>query len=123
MNNVNEISAVRKKIELYIEGTKTGDVNKLKQVFYDNAIMSGYLMNNQMICSTPEPFFNDIQGKMASLEYDAQIINIDITNEIASAVLVETGLHGIDFVNYFHLQKIDNEWRIVSKLFTSTICE
>lgn len=120
MNNINEIKLVRKAMELYIEGTKTGDVDKLKKVFYSEAIMSGNLMGNQLICGTPEPFYNDIKGKIAPPEYDAQITSIDITDEIARATLVEIGLLGINFVNYFHLQKIDGQWRIVSKLFTST---
>ncbi len=119
MNNLYDIESVRKIMNLYIEGTKTGDVEKLKKVFHSEAIMSGNLMDKQMVCGTPQTFYNDIDGKIAPPEYDAQIVNIDITGEIASSTLVETGLLGIDFVNYYHLQRIDGQWKIVSKLFTS----
>ncbi|WP_459195554.1 nuclear transport factor 2 family protein [Wukongibacter baidiensis] len=119
MNNLYEVESVRRTMNLYIEGTKTGDVEKLKKVFHSEAIMSGNLMDKQMVCGTPQAFYDDIDGKIAPPEYDAQIVNIDITGEIASTTLVETGLLGINFVNYYHLQRIDGQWKIVSKLFTS----
>lgn len=119
MNNLHEIESVRRTMNLYIEGTKTGNVEKLKKVFHSKAIMSGNLMGKKMICGTTEPFYNDINGKTAQPEYNAQIVKIDITVDIASTTLVETDLHGVDFINYYHLQKIEGEWKIVSKLFTS----
>lgn len=119
MNKIEEINSLKKTIEIYIEGTKTGNIEKLKEVFYSDAIMSGYLFDNPMICGTTQPFYNDIEGKNASSEYNPQITNVDITNKVACATLIEMDLHGANFVNYFHLQKIKGEWKIVSKLFTS----
>lgn len=119
MNNIDEITSIRSTIELYIDGTKKADIEKLRYVFDSKAVMSGYLVDNQMTCASTELFFNDIKGKQISPKYDAQIVSIDITDKIATATLIEKDLLGLNFVNYFHLQKIDEKWKIVSKCFTS----
>lgn len=106
-------------IEKYVEGTRTGNVNMLKTVFHSNAVMSGDLGPNKLVSDSPNLFFNDIEGYVAPESYDYLIENIKVEGEIASAELKEFNLKGHNFVNCFQLQKIDNQWKIVSKLFTS----
>ena len=36
---------------------------------------------------------------------------------MASAGLVEDNLLGTNYVNHFHLLKIDDQWRIISKIY------
>ena len=119
MKTIDSIKDVRQVIDSYIAGTKTGNVKRLKEVFHGDAIMSGNLMGNIMVCSTTTPFFKDIEGETAPAEYDAQITSIVVDGNIASATLIEKGLKGTGFINHFHLVKIEGTWKIVSKLFIS----
>lgn len=106
-------------IELYVKGTKTGDVDLLKSIFHKHAIMSGDLGINKIVVGSPEIFFNDIKGEVSDEAYNYEIVNISKHQEIATASLKEYNLKGNDFVNIFQFQKINSEWKIISKLFTS----
>ena len=56
--------------------------------------------------------------KDAGENYQAEIGFIHIAGRIASAAIVEDSLLGVDYVNHFHLLKIEGQWRIVSKIYT-----
>lgn len=111
---------IRKVIELYVEGTRKGDVDLLRSVFHEKAIMSGDLGEIKMVLDSPEHFFRDIDGQVASEAYSYEIYAIAQCADIASARLKENNLKGQNFMNLFQLQKINGEWKIISKLFTST---
>jgi len=123
MNNHTESEAVRKVIQNYIDGTYDADIEKLKGVFHEKAVMNGYLGPN-LILADPTPFLEDI-GSASSMKscgdpYRAEIENIYIQGEVASVILSETGFRGeATLVDLFHLIKTDGEWRIISKLFTT----
>lgn len=110
---------IKKVIELYVEGTRTGNVKLLKCLFHEEAIMSGDLGENKLVVATPNIFFEDINGQIAESCYRYKIYGISRCGEIASAKLKEFGLKGHDFLNMFQLQRIDGEWKIISKLFTT----
>lgn len=106
-------------IEKYVQGTCTGNVNILKSVFQTNAVMSGDLGSSKLVLASPNLFFEDIAGYEAPESYNYSIENIRVEGDIATVELKEFNLKDRNFVNYFQLQKIDNQWKIISKLFTS----
>lgn len=115
--------AVREVVEKYIQGTYQGDVKALKACFHPNAVMNGYL-NDQLMMGTPEPFFNDIANNPSMAEagapYKGEIVSVDITGKVASAIIKETGFAGgMTFTDYFHLIRETDNWKIISKTFTS----
>jgi mRNA degradation ribonuclease J1/J2 len=114
------MEAIKKVVELYVEATRTGNVKLLRCLFHENAIMSGNLGEMQMVIDSPEHFFNDIEGKVASDAYRYEIYGLLKCGEIGTARLREYNLMGQDFVNLFQLQRVQGEWKIISKLFTST---
>lgn len=118
-----EIEAVRKTVQQYIDGSYSGDVDKLRTVFHPKALMSGYLQG-QLLIGDPEPFFANIEKNPSMSEtgvpYKAEIESINVAGQVASVTLVETGFFGaMNFTNYFHLLKDEGEWKIISKTFTS----
>ncbi|WDV44565.1 nuclear transport factor 2 family protein [Clostridiaceae bacterium M8S5] len=119
MKNLKAVEAIYKVMQLYIEGTKTGNSKLLRSLFHEKAIMSGNLVGNKLVGDSPEMFFNDVDGKTAEKEYTARVINVDEQGVVGCATLIETNLMGKDFVNFYHLQNIEGTWKIVSKLFTS----
>lgn len=116
MDNTKQIMEV---LESYISGTKNGDADLLATLFDKDAIMSGTLVNTQLICGSPKIFFEDVRGKRSDDSYHAEVKEININGHIATATLYESGMMGLNFVNHFHLKKDGSKWLIVSKLFTT----
>jgi len=118
-----ELEAVREVLQNYIDGTYFADIAKLKSVFHEKAVMNGYLGPN-LLLTNPMPFIEEISSvpsmKSNNDPYHAEIKNVCIEGNVASAVIHETGFRGqVSFVNFFHLIKTDGVWHIISKLFTT----
>lgn len=124
MVKYNELKNVKKVIENYIKGSYEADIELLKEVFHEDAKMSGH-MGDDILIGSPEPFFQDLLSresmKDAQDDYKVDIISINITGGIASAVIYQTGFFGSASIeDHFHLMKTENgEWKIVSKVFTT----
>lgn len=123
MNNHTEMKAVLEVVQNYIDGTYNADVEKLRGVFHENAVMNGYLGPDCLI-ATPEGFIADIAGSpsMASAgdPYNAEVEQVYVEGNIASVTLSETGFRGDGtLVDVFQLIKQDGSWKIISKLFTT----
>jgi len=123
MSNPAEEKAVRDLIQRYIDGTYAADVEMLKGVFHEKAVMNGYLGPNLLI-GDPSPFIEDMGGSPSMQSnndpYKAEIRDLLIEGDVASLVLYETGFRGdASLVDFFHCIKTDGEWKIISKLFTT----
>jgi hypothetical protein len=116
-------AAVRAVMERYVKAVFEADVDTLRELFHPLAVMSGYL-GDTLLAGSPEPFLADVGGR-PSMEstgapYHADILDVYATSLTAGLRLEETGFFGVaNFVNYFHLLKVDGEWKIVSKTFQS----
>ena len=113
-----DLAAVRETLDLYIRGSE-GDVELLRSIFHPDALMNGYFQGNLGIGS-PEPFFQIVAGMEPGNKdsgYHAQIESIDVVGEVATAKLVETGFMATNFVDFFHLIRVDGEWKIISKTY------
>ena len=52
--------------------------------------------------------------------YQAEIESIRIEGNVASVIVSETGFRGEGtLVDFFHLIKVEGQWYIISKLFTT----
>lgn len=123
MNNHAETLQVKQVMQNYMDGSFNADIEKLKSAFHANAVMNGYL-GPECVMATPAAFIDDIASapSMASQgdAYHAEIESIRIEGNVASVVVSETGFRGsATLVDFFHLIKVDGEWKIISKLFTT----
>ena len=123
MNNHAETKAVKAVIENYMNGTYQADIEKLKGVFHEKAVMNGYL-GPDCLLADPSGFIADIAGSpsMASNNdpYQAEIESIRIEGNVASVIVSETGFRGEGtLVDFFHLIKVEGQWYIISNLFTT----
>ena len=102
-----------------MKGSYTADTDLLKRCFHPDALMSGYYRGDLEIGS-PQPFFDQLESEPSSKssgeDYQAEISFINIAGRMASAGVVEDNLLGANYVNHFHLLKIDDPWRIISKI-------
>jgi hypothetical protein len=120
----NDYASVRTVIENYIEGSFIADTALLKRCFHPKALMSGHY-RGELDIGSPQPFYDQLESEPSSKSsgdgYQAEISFIHIAGRMASAGLVETNLLGSDYVNHFHLLKIDGGWRIVSKIYVDSL--
>lgn len=116
-------AAVRAVMERYVDAVFRADVDTLRGLFHPAAVMSGYL-GDTLLAGSPEPFLVDVSSRpsmeASGAPYRAEILDVHASSLTASLRLEETGFFGqFSFVNYFHLLRVDGEWKIVSKTFQS----
>ena len=121
--DLDDVAAVRAVVERYVDATYRADIEQLRSTFHEGAAMAGYL-GDDLLVGTPEPFFADM-GSRPSMSgsgttFKAQITSIQVAGRAAAVTLEEDGFFGVfRFVNYFHLLKVDGEWKLISKTFAS----
>ena len=120
MIETNEVEAVCAVIQEYVDACAVGSVARLKALFHEQALMSGYMMG-EYVMGSPEPFFQALENPPpdlpASEHYKGEIRSVEVSGPIASVALEETGFMGMNFSNYFHLARVDGQWLIISKTF------
>ena len=114
--------AITAAVQLYIDGSADGDVEKLKQTFDERAWMFGTLGEERVdmpITSMIEMVA--AQPMNVAGTYEANITAVVSTGDAATATVEETGCWGaVSFVDYFLLSRTDGTWKIVAKSFAHT---
>lgn len=114
---------VRQVLQQYIDGTQQRDTTALAAVFHAQAVMNGYLAG-QLVVGGPDSFIETIASAPPSdPAYQAQITALQVDGDIASAIVSEKALLGLDFINHFQLLRQNDEWCIVAKLFQGKASE
>ena len=111
---------VRAAVERYVDGVRRNDPEAVKRAFSDDAVMWGYL-GPDYVTQSAAAFADEVVATAppADPAYSYEIHGIEVFGNIASAVLDEDAYLGADFRNHFGLVRIDGEWRITSKVFTT----
>ena len=112
--------AIQRVIGKYIEGGRTADSSIMKPAFHENAQMSGPAEEGAF--SGPiQALYDYVDSNGPATDLDVRIINVTISDErAASAVLNADHWHGKNFIDHFHLLKIDGTWKILSKIFSQS---
>lgn len=116
MDRLTETRAVIAILDGYTAATRARDVAALKALFHEGAVMSGYL-GPDLLVGSPQPFYDFLAGNEVSPDYDSAVLSVTVTGATARAVVAESHLFDMSFVNDFHLVKGPEGWAIVSKLF------
>ncbi|QIK64313.1 nuclear transport factor 2 family protein [Leucobacter viscericola] len=111
---------VRAAVQKYVDGCVAADPKAVRDAFDENATMWGYL-GDDYVTMSGEEFAANVVGSAepATGAYTANIHGIEITGNVASAILEEEQFLGANFRNHFGLLRRDGAWRIVSKVFTT----
>ncbi|OJT94908.1 MAG: hypothetical protein BGN82_03105 [Alphaproteobacteria bacterium 65-7] len=102
-----EYNAVIDVLHKYLEGSN-GNVELLKEAFHDNAIING----------RPIQALYDAVVRKGQINSTSRVDYLDIVGNVASARTVIENWHGYNFVEYQHLVKDKNGWKITSKTYT-----
>ena len=120
MNQTEEAARARAVIQEYVDASAAGSVERLRAIFHEDAQMSGYMMGEYLMGS-PEPFFQAVENPPpdagAGGDYQAEITSVEVSGPVASITLKETAFMGINFTDFFHLARVNGDWKIISKTF------
>ncbi|APX13182.1 nuclear transport factor 2 family protein [Tateyamaria omphalii] len=104
-------------VKAYITGTKTRDIDLLKSIFQDDAIMTGWL-GPDLLHGSPEPFYGALEANEVGDDYRAEVTALQVDDKIATASIKEQNLLGMSFDNHFQIVQLDDgTWRLSAKLF------
>ena len=117
----NDEQAIRKIVELYFTGTYSGNAEQLKQAFHADAHITGNLNGASYDWTLAEFIDRIINAPSAASKnevYDKKILFLDKTGDVAM-VKAQVKVGEFIFVDYITLLKINGQWLIRNKSFTS----
>jgi hypothetical protein len=119
MDTSSEERGIREAIADYADGMRTGDIETLKRAFHEQAILCGYL-GDELIAVPIAALYDWVGTTPAPAAtgepFDCEVLEIEVTNRVAAAIVRETDHHGT-VIDHFHLLKVSERWWIVSKLW------
>lgn len=116
-NHQSEYDDVIRVLSDYFDGLYDGDVEKLRDVFHDDAWLkgNGYRKTRDewldAVASRPIP-------RDEGMDYGFSIMSLEIVDDQAMAK-VDTPLPAAHFIDFLGLLREDGRWRIVNKMFTT----
>ncbi|WP_298757034.1 nuclear transport factor 2 family protein [uncultured Psychroserpens sp.] len=115
------IKKIEQVITNYFEGIFYGDANKLETCFTDNAIIYGDI-NGAVYKKSREEYIDGVKNRQSPNElnetFKMETIGIDIIGNVAM-VKVHLPMLGYNYYDYLSLTTIDNDWKIVNKIFSN----
>lgn len=115
MSVASDESGIRETVDHYVQGMRTADTAVLKEAFHDLAILCGYL-GDDLIAAPIQGLYDWVESNSAPARFSCSVLDIEITGRVATAKVRETDSHGT-VIDHFHLLKVGDRWRIVSKLW------
>ena len=113
---VNEVDAITKAMQAYIDGARTGKGEAMKPAFHSEATMFGYVGPDLFGGPIQHLYdWNDKNGPATGVQ--SRFTSIDVVGTAASVRLDIDDWTGHRFTDFFNLVKIDGRWKIVSKVF------
>jgi hypothetical protein len=115
MNN-DDYKLIESTIQYYIDGARSGKGNDMKPAFHKDATIFGYIGSDLFAGPIQKLFdWNDENGPAADIV--CKITHIDIEGSIATVRLESDNWTGHKFTDFFTLLKVDNDWKIMNKVF------
>ncbi len=111
--------AIEANIQKYIDGIAQHNSELAAEPFHPQATLSMHKGDDFMVV----PAVDTIVAYMASIppiqetspNFGGRILSVEQKDTMATAIIAEDKLEGLNFITYFHLHKVDGEWLIVSK--------
>ena len=112
-------SAIEATIQKYIDGIAQHNTGLITEAFHPDAIMSSHRGDQFGIVPAAKSivdYMNNIRPiSESSPDFASRIMSVEQKDTMATAVIAEDKLEGLNFVTYFHLHKVDGAWLISSK--------
>ena len=111
--------AIETTIQKYIDGIAKHDSDLVAEAFHPQGIMSSHRGDDFSIVPAAETIVNYMKiippVYETSPDFAGRIISVDQKDTMATAIIAEDALEGLNFITYFHLHKVNGTWLITSK--------
>jgi len=111
-----DIEAISSVIQSYVEGGRKGDASIMKPAFHKNAIIHG-IVNGSLFGGPIQIMFDWVKDNPPAAKLEAEIVNIDLANTVATARIELSDWNGARYTDQFTLLKENDKWTITSKVF------
>jgi hypothetical protein len=112
-------SAVRVVVQGYLHGLKFNDTTSFQSAFWPRALLLFVQRDGTLGQLTQAAWYQMFAGSAGKEEAgDLRIATVDITDDAASVKVVESYPQSV-YTDYLNLLRIDGQWRIVNKIYTS----
>ena len=116
-SDMSEYEAVEKAAMLFVKSVGSGDSAPARELFYDEAVMFGYL-DGKLEHGPIQNLYDNIDSVGADPGYTARIDVLCIEETVAIVRVLEDNWGGrIDFSDFLLLIKMDGEWKGVAKVY------
>ena len=106
-------------IQKYFDGIAQHNPALAAEPFHPQAILSMHKGDDFMIMPAAETIIEYMKSippiQETSPDFGGRILSIEQKASMATAIVAEDKLEGLNFTTYFHLHKVDGEWLITSK--------
>ena len=99
----------------YFEAVYNGDVEALRDVFHPQNRLAG-MRGDEERFSSLEQFLERVTSRPNQDAFDFQVLSVDQSGRAAVAK-ISYRYHGVDFVDYMSVLRLEGSWRIVAKVF------
>lgn len=113
-----EVEAVCATVNDYLDGTFYADEVKIRRAFHPACLQFG-MYQGELLSDTVDKYVDWLKASEAlpaGTAYDAQIISVDVTGDIAAVTLVAI-FNNSKYTDYLTLVNGVEGWSIVSKTF------
>ncbi|MDO1502357.1 nuclear transport factor 2 family protein [Winogradskyella maritima] len=106
---------IEKTVSYYLDGGTNNDFETLKKAFHETATMK-FIRNGEYKEVNALEFFKNAVKPGPKQNRKTHISYINVSGNVASAKL-QIDYETFSFIDYMNLIKIDDEWKVVSKIF------
>ena len=115
--DMSEYDAVQRAAEKFVESVGSGNSAPARELFYDEAVMFGYL-DGRLEHGPIQNLYDNIDTVGADPGYRARIDVMTVEETVAIVRILEDNWGGrIDFSDYLMMIKMDGQWRCVAKVY------
>ena len=125
-----ELENIQKSLDIFIEGIRTLDYEKISEIFFEKAISSGVMKDT--INFVYRDHWKDMADRLIAegkeIESERANYSIRSANIIGNAASVIIDLtfgtkEKVEerYIDFYHMLKVDGKWRIVNKIFPTNI--
>lgn len=115
---IEEFNTVENLARKFIEAVKKGESSIIKPYFYEKAVFFGQLNEQEYQSGPIQAFYDTIDNYgPAGDNYVARVDVVSLEKTIAMVRVIEDNWHGYKFTDFLVMNKINGEWKIVSKVY------
>jgi hypothetical protein len=113
---VHEYDAIKKTIDAYVAGGRSGKSADMKPAFHADATIHGYV-GADLFAGPIQALFDWVDTNPPASAVQTRLASVDVHGTIATVRLEIDNWGGHRFTDMFTLLKLDGEWKIISKVF------